>query len=77
MAEPAEIENPEPPRTKKPRRQCHFDPSWVQNDAEARKVHTNERVSLSHSTIVGLMSFKFNNVACCFDPIFSDELLTS
>ena len=26
------------------------------------KVHTDERASLSHSTIVGLMSLKFNNV---------------
>ena len=51
MAEPAEVENPEPPRTNKPRRQCH---------------------SSSHSTVAGLMSFKFNNVACCFDTIFSD-----
>ena len=51
------------------------------NDAERGfsifpKVHTDERASLSHSTIVGLMSLKFNNVACCFDTVFSDELLT-
>ena len=37
MAEPAEVENPEPPPTKKPRRQCHFNPSWVQNDADAQR----------------------------------------
>ncbi len=41
-----------------------------------RKIHTDERASLSHSTTVGLMSLKFNSVACCFDTDFSDELLT-
>ena len=35
-----------------------------------RKVHTDERASLSHSTIVSLMSLKFNIVACCFDTVF-------
>ena len=37
-------------------------------------VHTDERASLSHFTIVVLMSLKY--VACCFDAVFSDELLT-
>ena len=40
-----------------------------------RKVNTDERASWSHSTIVVLMSLKFNNVACCFDAVFSNELL--
>ena len=35
-----------------------------------RKVHADERASLSHSTIVGLISLKFNNVACCFVSFF-------
>ena len=32
-----------------------------------QKVHTDEGASLSHSTIVGLLYLKFNNVACGFD----------
>ena len=40
-----------------------------------RQVHTDKRASLSHSTIVGLMSMRVNNVACCFDAVFSNELL--
>ena len=36
-----------------------------------QKVHTDEKAaSLSHSIIVGLMSLKFNNVACCFGIVF-------
>ena len=52
----AEVENLEPPPTKKPRRQHHFDPSWVQNDADAERGFsyfgrsTLERASLNHST---------------------------
>ena len=73
----AEVENPEPLPTRKPRRQCHFDPFWVQNDADAergssillRKVHTNERASLRLEPFYYSWS-KFNNVACCFDNFF-------
>ena len=41
-----------------------------------RKIHTDERASLSHFSLVSLMSLKFNNTSCCFDTDFSDELLT-
>ena len=82
MAEPAEVENPKPPPTKKPRTQATSILPGSRHSKELaelprvrgfsilRKVHTDERASLSHSTMVGLMSLKFNNVACCFDAVF-------
>lgn len=41
-----------------------------------RKVHTDQRPSLNHSTIVSLMSVKFNSDphTCCFDAKLSEEL---
>ena len=41
-----------------------------------RKVHTDQRASLSQSTIVTLMSIKMNNSDCCIDTELSDDLLT-
>ena len=38
-----------------------------------RKVHTDQRASLSQSTIITLMSIKMNN---CIDTELSDDLLT-
>ena len=40
-----------------------------------RKIHTAERASLDHSTIVALMSVKFNCTRCCTDAKFDSELL--
>ncbi len=40
-----------------------------------RKVHTDQRASLSHETIVHLFS-KFNDTSCCFDTELSEELIT-
>lgn len=41
-----------------------------------RKVHTDQRASLSQSTIVHLFSVKFNNSSCCFDSELPEELVT-
>ena len=41
-----------------------------------RKVHTDQRASLSQSTIITLMSIKMNNSDCCIDTELSDDLLT-
>ncbi len=41
-----------------------------------RKVHTDQRPSLKQSTIISLMTIKFNSEECCHDSIFSEELLT-
>ncbi len=41
-----------------------------------RKVHTDQRASLSHETIVHLFSIKFNDTSYCFDTELSEELIT-
>ncbi len=41
-----------------------------------RKVHTDQRASLSHETIVHLFSIKLNDTSCCFDTELSEELIT-
>ena len=41
-----------------------------------RKVHTDERSSLIQSSLIHLMSIKFNNHSCCHDTELSDELVT-
>lgn len=41
-----------------------------------RKIHTDRRSSLDQSTIVALMSMKFNCDDCCFDVKFNEALLT-
>ena len=41
-----------------------------------RKVHTDQRASLSQSTIINLLRVKMNNTDCCFDTTVSDELIT-
>ena len=41
-----------------------------------RKIHTDQRSSLSHATIVSLTSIKFNNDNCCFDSKLSQERIT-
>ena len=41
-----------------------------------RKVHTDQRASLNQSTIVHLMSVKFNNSSCCIDTELPEELIT-
>ena len=41
-----------------------------------RKIHTDQRPTLQQSTIISLMSIKFNNDKCCHDTTFSSELLT-
>ena len=42
-----------------------------------RKVHTDQRASLSQSTIINLLRVKMNNTDCCFDTTISDELITN
>ena len=39
-----------------------------------RKIHTDQRASLDHSTIVALMSLKHNCTECCFDATLEKEL---
>ncbi len=41
-----------------------------------RKVHTDQRLSQKQSTIISLMTIKFNSDECCHDSIFSEEFLT-
>ena len=41
-----------------------------------RKVHTDQRASLSQSTIITLNSIKMNNSDCCIHTELSDDLLT-
>ena len=41
-----------------------------------RKIHTNQRSNLEQSTIVALMSLKFNCDTSCFDTKFTEDLLT-
>jgi len=41
-----------------------------------RKIHTDQRGSLDHSTIVALMNIKFNCTGCCTEPKFDSELLS-
>lgn len=41
-----------------------------------RKVHTDQRPTLKQSTIISLMTIKFNSEECCHDSIFNEELLT-
>ena len=40
-----------------------------------KKVQTDQCSSLSQSTIVALMSIKFNNECCCFDLELPEDLL--
>ena len=40
-----------------------------------RKIHTDQRSSLSQSTIIDLMSIKFNSIRCCFDSELSEDLI--
>ena len=40
-----------------------------------RKIHTDQRSNLDQSTIVALMSVKFNCDNCCFEVKFDDNLL--
>ena len=42
-----------------------------------RKIHTDQRSSLKQSTIIDLMSVKFNSHNCCFDSELSEDLLKS
>ena len=41
-----------------------------------RNLHTDQKSNLDHSTIVSLMSLKFNYNSCCFDTELSKEPLT-
>lgn len=41
-----------------------------------RKIHTDQRANLDHSTIVSLMSFKINTYSCCFNTKLPEELLS-
>ena len=41
-----------------------------------RKIHTDQRSNLEQSTIVALMSLKFNCDTSCFDTKFTEDLLT-
>ena len=41
------------------------------------KINSDQRSHLVHSTIVSLMSFKFNCDSCCFDTTLPKELLTT
>ena len=40
-----------------------------------RKIHTDQRSNLSQSTIIALMSIKFNSDCCCHDAELPQELL--
>ncbi len=40
-----------------------------------RKIHTDQRASLSHETLVHLFSIKFKDTSCCFDTELSEELI--
>ena len=42
-----------------------------------RKIHTDQRSNLDHSTVVSLMALKFNLDECCLDVELSEELLKS
>ena len=41
-----------------------------------RKIHTDQRSNLDQSTIIALMSMKFNCDDCCHDVPLNDELLS-
>lgn len=41
-----------------------------------RKIHTDQRSNLDHSTVVSLMSLKFNCDSCCYDTKLTPELLS-
>jgi hypothetical protein len=41
-----------------------------------RKIHTDQRSQLDQSTLVALMSLKFNCDDCCFNVQFDNDLLT-
>ena len=41
-----------------------------------RKIHTDQRSNLDQSTIIALMSMKFNCDECCHDVVLGPELLT-
>ena len=41
-----------------------------------RKIHTDQRSRLDHSTVVSLMSLKFNCDSCCYDSHFPQDLLS-
>ncbi len=41
-----------------------------------RKIHTDQRSNLDQSTVVALMSLKFNCDDCCHEVQFEPELLT-
>ena len=41
-----------------------------------RKLHTDQRHNLDQSTLISLMSVKFNSDACCHEVKFDNELLT-
>ena len=40
-----------------------------------RKVHTDQRASLSQSTIASLLTVKMNNSDCCYDTALPEELI--
>ena len=37
-----------------------------------RTIHTDQRPTLKQSTLISLMSIKFNSEECCHDSIFSE-----
>ena len=41
-----------------------------------RKIHTDQRSNLNQSTIIALMTLKFNSDDCCHDTQLSQELLS-
>ena len=40
-----------------------------------RKIHADQRSNPDQSTIVSLMSIKFNRVSCCFDANLSEDFV--
>ena len=40
-----------------------------------RKIHTDQRANLDQSTIISLMTLKFNYDSCCYDTTFNEDLL--
>ncbi len=41
-----------------------------------RKIHTDQRPSLSQETLIALMTMQFNCLECCYESTFTEKLLT-
>ncbi len=41
-----------------------------------RKIHIDQRPSLSQETLIALMTMKFNCLECCYESTFTEKLLS-